>query len=248
VTLAFASAARSETGRVRSHNEDAVLATPRLAAVADGVGGHAAGEVASAAAISALASLEKRWLSGPLEDELVEAIREGNERIGFIASCRPESSGMATTLTVAALEDELVVASIGDSRAYLLRDGELVQLTRDDSLVQDLIDSGTVDAAAARVHPQRNVVLEVLDGAAARAPSVTRHPARAGDRLLVCSDGISDALAPAELSALLAAGDPSAAADALVTAALEAGSRDNVSAVVADAVEGKAPWRNRQGV
>jgi PPM family protein phosphatase len=243
MTLALHCAARTDRGRVRSHNEDAVLATPRMAAVADGVGGHAAGEVASAAAISALASLEKRWLSGPLDAELRDAIHEGNERIGFIASCRPASSGMATTLTVVALEDELAVASIGDSRAYLLRDGDLVQLTRDDSLVQDLIDQGVVDPGAARTHPRRNVVLEVLDGAAARRPRITTHPARSGDRLLVCSDGVSDVLPPDEIQPLLASGEPSEAAEALVAAALAAGSRDNVSAVVGDAVDGVAPWR-----
>jgi serine/threonine protein phosphatase PrpC len=243
MTLALRCAVRTDAGLVRSHNEDAVFATPRMAAVADGVGGHAAGEVASAAAISVLAALEKRWLSRPLEAELRDAIEEGNERIGFLAECRPASAGMATTLTVVALEGEFVVASIGDSRAYLLRDGSLEQLTRDDSLVQDLIDQGLVEAAAARTHPQRNVVLQVLDGDTTRRPRITTHPALAGDRLLVCSDGVSDALAPAEIAALLASGDPTEAADALVAAALEAGSRDNVSAVVADAVEGSVPWR-----
>lgn len=243
MTLALRCAARTDAGAVRSHNEDAVFATPRMAAVADGVGGLAAGEVASAAAISVLAALEKRWLSQPLDAELRDAIEEGNERIGFIASCRPASAGMATTLTVVALDGELVVASIGDSRAYLWRDGSLAQLTRDDSLVQDLVDRGVVEASAARTHPQRNVVLQVLDGDSGREPRITTLPARAGDRLLVCSDGVSDALSAAEIHPLLAGGPPSHAADALLTAALEAGSRDNVSAVVADAVVGAAPWR-----
>jgi serine/threonine protein phosphatase PrpC len=243
MTLALSCAARTDAGRVRSHNEDAVLATPRLAAVADGVGGHAAGEVASAAAIAVLASLEKRWLSDALPDELGDAIREANERIGFVAECRPEAAGMATTLTAVALEDELVVASIGDSRAYLLRDGSLVQLTRDDSLLQDLIDSGAMDAAAARAHPRRNVVTEVLDGAAARRPTITTREARAGDRLLLCSDGVSDVVGAATLHTLLTGGPPAEAAQRLIDAAMDAGSRDNVSAVVADAVEGTAPWR-----
>src|SRR3954468_22934643 len=136
LTLALSCAARTDPGRVRDHNEDAVLATPRLAAVADGVGGHAAGEVASQVAIGAIASLEKRWLEAPLAHELAAAVRDGNERIGFIASCRPAMEGMATTLTAVALREEYVVANIGDSRTYLLRDGALEQLTRDDSYLQ----------------------------------------------------------------------------------------------------------------
>jgi len=239
--LALDCAARTEPGRVRDHNEDAVFATPRLAAVADGVGGHAAGEVASQVAIGALASLEKRWLDAPLAHELAAAVRDGNERIGFIASCRPAMEGMATTLTAVALRGEYVVANIGDSRTYLLRDDELVQLTRDDSYLQMLLDGGLVEPDAARSHPQRNLVLEVLDGAPQRAPTVTKHEARAGDRLLLCSDGISDVLGAAEIRALLGAGPPARAAERLIEAALEAGSRDNVSAIVADAVETPAP-------
>jgi protein phosphatase len=234
--LALDCAARTDPGRVRDHNEDAVFATPRLAAVADGVGGHAAGEVASQVAIGALASLEKRWLDSTLAHELAAAVRDGNERIGFIASCRPAMEGMATTLTAVALREEYVVANIGDSRTYLLRDGQLVQLTRDDSYLQMLLDGGLVEPDAARTHPQRNLVLEVLDGAPQRAPTVTKHEARAGDRLLLCSDGISDVLAEDELRELLAGGRPSGAAGHLIGAALEAGSRDNLSAVVADAV------------
>ena len=163
-------------------------------------------------------------------------MRDGNERIGFIASCRPAMEGMATTLTAVALREEYVVANIGDSRTYLLRDGQLVQLTRDDSYLQMLLDGGLVEPDAARTHPQRNLVLEVLDGAPQRAPTVTKHEARAGDRLLLCSDGISDVLAEDEIRELLARGHPPGAAGQLIGAALEAGSRDNLSAVVADAV------------
>jgi PPM family protein phosphatase len=244
--LALRSAARTDAGRVRDHNEDAVFATPRLVAVADGVGGHAAGEVASQAAIAVLASLEKRWLSAPLPYELAAAVRDGNERIGFIASCRPDTAGMATTLTAVALGERYVVANIGDSRTYLLRDGELEQLTRDDSYLQQLLESGHVDAAAARSHPHRNLVLEVLDGGPERAPSISTHPAQPGDRLLLCSDGVSDVLEPPAIRELLAEESSEArAAERLLQAALDAGSRDNVSAVVADAVavDHAPPWR-----
>ena len=233
--LALNCAARTDAGRVRDHNEDAVFATPRLAAVADGVGGHAAGEVASRAAIDVLASLEKRWLDKPLPHELAAAVRDGNERIGFMASCRPATEGMATTLTAVALGEDYVVANIGDSRTYLLRDGELSQLTRDDSYLQMLLDKGLVEPETARMHPQRNLVLEVLDGSPQRAPTVTTHAAHAGDRLLLCSDGVSDVLDELALTTLLGHREPATAAEQLIAAALEAGSRDNVSAVVADA-------------
>jgi PPM family protein phosphatase len=239
--LALECAARTDPGRVRDHNEDSVFATPRLAAVADGVGGHAAGEVASQVAIGAMASLEKRWLGAPLAHELAAAVRDGNEKIGFIASCRPAMAGMATTLTAVALREEYVVANIGDSRTYLLRDGALEQLTRDDSYLQMLLDRGHVEPEAARSHPQRNLVLEVLDGAPQRAPTVTKHDARAGDRLLLCSDGISDVLTSGEIGELLGDTGAAHAAERLIAAALEAGSRDNLSAVVADAVPAEVP-------
>ena len=141
--LALECAARNDIGR-RANNEDAVYISSRVAAVADGVGGAAAGEVASHRIVDSLALLDKSRLEIPLDAALENAIAWGNESIGFIASCRPQLAGMSTTLTAVALSDEgtYVIANIGDSRTYLLRDGELTQLSRDDSLVQDLIDAG----------------------------------------------------------------------------------------------------------
>jgi PPM family protein phosphatase len=239
--LALSCAVRTDTGPVRPHNEDAAFATPRLAAVADGVGGHAAGEVASRIVIGVLAGLEKSWVDGSLDEALARAVADGNDRIALLMECRPETAGMGTTLTAVALHDDYVVANIGDSRTYLLRDGELRRLTRDDSYLQELLDAGVVSPEAARAHPHRNLVTAALDGAAGREPTITRVPARAGDRLLLCSDGVSDVLDEPQIAELLARED---AADALVRAALEAGARDNVTAVVADAVavEAAAPW------
>ena len=177
-----------------------------MVAVADGVGGAAAGEVASGAAIDVLAQLEKRWLSEPLPDELETAIRDGNERIAFIVECRPEYAGMGTTVTAVAVEDGYVVANIGDSRAYLYRDGVLTQLTRDDSLIQELLDSGVLDHAGARSHPQRSVVLQALDGDPSRRIQVQSLSARAGDRLLLCSDGLSDVVGREALTEALQIG------------------------------------------
>src|SRR5215218_9351485 len=178
--LALSCAVRTDTGPVRPHNEDAAFATARLAVVADGVGGHAAGEVASRTVVGALASLEKAWVDEPLEAALARAVEEGNDRIAFIAGCRPETAGMGTTLTAVALHGEYLVANIGDSRTYLLRDGELRQLTRDDSYLQELLDSGAVTPEAARTHPRRNVVTAALDGAPGRAAAIDRVPARTG--------------------------------------------------------------------
>lgn len=238
---------RTHPGLRRRHNEDSVLGTPRLVAVADGVGGAVAGEVASQAAIDVLAKLEKCWLFDPLPDELEAAIRRGNERIAFLAECRPQYSGMATTVTAVALEERYVVANIGDSRAYLLRDSDLTQLTRDDSLIQELLDAGRLDPASARRHPQRSIVLEVLDGNPARRISVQSLAARAGDRLLVCSDGLTDVVEERDIAHALCAESREGAADALMSLALDAGAPDNVSVIVADVVAApETAWRWRR--
>ncbi len=235
--LAFQCTARTDVGG-RVNNEDAVFGSGRLVAVADGVGGAAAGEIASRAVIMALAHLDKSRIGDPLEVELNAAIRRGNDSLAFLASCRPELVGMATTLTTVALTNDgaYLVANIGDSRTYLLRDGVLRQLTRDASLVQALIDGGTITPAEARVHPQRSVVLEALDGRARSEFPVSSEPAVAGDRLLLCSDGLSDVVEAEAIAEALGHESRAAAARRLVDLALAAGGRDNVSVLVADVV------------
>ena len=238
MSLMLQPAIRTDVGR-RANNEDAVYATPRLLAVADGVGGAAAGEVASRTIIDVLVSLEKSRLAGPLEDALAESVAHGNDRIGFVAECRPQYAGMSTTLTAVALTDgaDYAIANVGDSRPYLLRDGALTRLTRDDSLIQALIDRGALTEAQAQRHPQRSVVLEALDGTPRERRAVVTYPARAGDRLLLCSDGLSDVLADAAIAEVLGAvRDARRCAERLVDEALAAGARDNVTVVVADVV------------
>ena len=231
-------AVRSDVGR-RSNNEDSAFAGRRLVAVAEGVGGHAAGEVASRAAIDALITLDKTRPQRPLRDELEHAVRDGNDRIRFLAECRPQYAGMGTTLSTVALGEDgtYVIANIGDSRVYLLRAGRLDQLTRDDSLLQELIERGKVRPEDAQQHPQRNVVVEVLDGRPERAPKLRTLGARDGDRLLLCSDGVSDVLDEAAIARVLEGAALDDAAQRLVELALEAGSRDNVTAVVVDFVD-----------
>lgn len=241
--LSLAWAVRTDVGPVRGNNEDAVFASPRLAAVADGVGGAAAGEVASRAAIDALVHLDKCRLDGALDDALAGAVASGNERIGFIVECRPRLTGMSTTLTAVALGDDgYVLANVGDSRTYLLRDGALTRLSRDDSYVQMLLDTGALTPDEARRHPQRSLVLEALDGdPERRAPVVTTAPARAGDRLLLCSDGLSDYVDDDAIAAVLRDGAREACAERLVAMALAAGARDNVSVVVTDVERRRDP-------
>jgi PPM family protein phosphatase len=243
--LALRYAVRSDLGR-RPNNEDAVFASPRVVAVADGVGGSAAGEVASRTVIDAVAHMDKCRLSDPVDSALRAAVASGNDAIGFLASCRPLLAGMSTTLTAIALaEDEYAIANIGDSRTYLFRDARLTQLTRDDSYVQELIDSGDLTTAAARHHPQRSIVLEALDGDARRSPSVRTARAQVGDRLLLCSDGLSDMVEDDALEAALSIPSRDQCADRLVELALAAGGRDNVSVIVADVVvarDGATGW------
>lgn len=232
----------SEVGR-RGNNEDAAFGSPRLLAVADGVGGAAAGERASRAAIMKLVSLDKRRLVNSLETELTDAIADANDLISFATFAEPRHAGMATTLTAVAMSNDgrYLVANVGDSRTYLFRDGRLSQLTRDDSLVQELIDQGDITEREARAHPQRSVVLSVLDGGDQKLLGLRAVDARVGDRLLLCSDGITDYLADEELAALLEFDDADAAVRGLVDAALASGSRDNVTAVIADVVAREHP-------
>lgn len=240
--LMLASTARSDAGLVRENNEDTVFVSPRVVAVADGVGGAAAGEVASAVAVDQVIHMDKCRLTEPLEAALDRAVRAANDTVGFVAACRPRLAGMGTTLTAVAIENErYAIAHVGDSRAYLRRAGRVVQLTRDDSYVQELLDAGQIDAAAARTHPQRSVVTKALDGGAGREATVTSETAREGDRLLLCSDGLSDLVDDDELAAALALPSREEAADALVERALLAGGRDNVSVVVADVVPRSGP-------
>lgn len=232
--------AATDTGRVRSNNEDNLLVSERLFAVADGMGGHSAGEVASQVAIDAL---RVAFNGDPTIDGLVDAVRRANDAVLEKADGDPELSGMGTTLTAVALVpgtdgDELVVVNVGDSRTYLLRQGELNQLTEDDSLVGELVRDGRIDRHEARLHPQRNIVTKALglDGRLEVDP-LQLIPVE-GERLLLCSDGLSDEVDEDEIVSILRQqSDPQNAARALVELANERGGRDNVTVVVLDVVD-----------
>ena len=242
MALMLRSAARSDIGLVRSGNEDSGYAGDQLLVVADGMGGHAAGELASSAAIATMSEVEPAGL-GDVEalERLSEAVVAASERIADVVSANPELAGMGTTLTALAWlggePPRVAVLHVGDSRAYLLRDGEMHQVTRDHTYVQTLIDSGRITAEEATRHPRRNLLMRAIDGVHPAEPDVSVREARAGDRYLVCSDGLCGYVTDPDIARLLALADPTAAVTALVDAALEAGAPDNVTCVVADVVQ-----------
>jgi len=237
VTLVLRYAARSDRGLVRSNNEDSVYAGARLLALADGMGGHAAGEVASQLMIAALAHLDDDEPGGDLLGKLAEAVREGNASIADQVEEEPELDGMGTTLTAILFAgSKLGLAHIGDSRAYLLRDGQLTQITRDDTFVQSLVDEGRITPEQAHTHPQRSLIMRALTGSEVE-PTLTVREARAGDRYLVCSDGLSDVVSDETIADTMRQGTQDECADRLIELALRSGGPDNVTVVVADVID-----------
>jgi protein phosphatase len=237
VTLALRYAARSDRGLVRANNEDSVYAGARLLALADGMGGHAAGEVASQLVIAALAHLDDDEPGGDLLGKLERAVYEGNSAIAEQVDLHPDLDGMGTTLTaILFASDRLGLVHIGDSRGYLLRDGELTQITKDDTFVQTLVDEGRITAEEAHSHPQRSLIMRALTGHEVE-PTLIMREAREGDRYLLCSDGLSDPVSHETILEALKISDVAESADRLIELALRGGGPDNVTVVVADVVD-----------
>ncbi len=239
MSLQLRYAARSDVGLIRRGNEDSGYASPRLLLVADGMGGHAAGELASASAVATVANLEA---SPPEVNDvlgaLADAIDDVGIAIGDVISADPELTGMGTTVTgIYWLEDRIALVHVGDSRAYLLRENDFVQLTHDHTYVQSLIDGGSISPADAAVHPKRSLLMRAVDGINPVEPDLSMREARVGDRYLLCSDGLSGVLSFIEISEILGQGDPTGCVTALVDLALERGAPDNVTVVIADVVE-----------
>jgi serine/threonine protein phosphatase PrpC len=227
------SAGVTRTGHVRHNNEDSYLMRGDLFMIADGMGGAAAGEVASAMCAEAFAEIDLIRSRG--EGALRLAIRTANGRIHERAATDPEASGMGTTVTAALVEPDsrIAFANVGDSRAYLLRDGTLQRLTEDHSVVAELVASGQISAEEAERHPQRNVVTRVLGAEATVQVDTFWLDAREGDLVLLCSDGLTDMVLERDLIGILA-GDRSCEqlAEELVRAALGGGGEDNVTVVL----------------
>jgi protein phosphatase len=240
VTLVLRYAARSDRGLVRANNEDSVYAGARLLALADGMGGHAAGEVASQLVIAALAHLDDDEPGGDLLSKLDTAVREGNSAIAAQVEADPELEGMGTTLTAILFAgNRLGLVHIGDSRGYLLRDGELTQITKDDTFVQTLVDEGRITLEEAHSHPQRSLIMRALTGHEVE-PTLIMREARAGDRYLLCSDGLSDPVSHDTILEALQIADTAESADRLIELALRGGGPDNVTVVVADVIDNSA--------
>jgi PPM family protein phosphatase len=230
---------RSHVGLVRTNNEDSGFAGPYVQLVADGVGGAAAGEVASATTAYVVSALAARAGQRDLVDLLSDAIQQSHEQLRAGVASDPSRAGMATTLTaVLTYHDRFAIAHIGDSRAYLLRGASLVRLTTDHTLVQALVDDGQLAPQDVATHPYRSAVLRSVDAETPPKPDVSPLDLAPGDRLMICSDGLTDMISDHEIAQLLTITDPDSATSALIAAALEAGGRDNITCLVADVEDG----------
>ncbi|MQA12242.1 MAG: serine/threonine-protein phosphatase [Pseudonocardiaceae bacterium] len=248
----------SDPGLHRQENEDSVYTSSRLLAVADGMGGHVHGEIASSAAITAMAALDEslgsadpdpaaeQAGSGPEDNESVPdidpraalsgGVADAGRRLDELVGRDPSLQGMGTTLTAMLwIGDRFTLAHIGDSRAYLLRTDELQQLTTDHTFVQALVDEGRMLPEQAAEHPRRSMLTRALQGGSSAEPDVTLHDAWPGDRYLLCSDGLTDVVSFDELrGALCARTDPDVVVRELINLANRGGGPDNISCVVVD--------------
>jgi protein phosphatase len=226
------STSKTDTGRQRRENEDCAFARAPLFAVADGMGGAQAGEVAAKLAIDAF----EQGLpdTGPVEERLADRVREANRRIYELARAEHGHAGMGTTLTVAYLDDtHLAIAHVGDSRAYLYRDGELSRLTHDHSLVDELVRRGKLTEEQAAEHPQRSIITRALGPEPSVEVDTLSYPVRGGDLLLLCSDGLTSMVSEDRVAEVLASSQTlEEASDRLIAEANEAGGRDNITVVL----------------
>ena len=240
MAIALHYAARSDIGLGRyTNNQDSGYAGPHLLVIADGMGGHAAGDVASSLTVGRMVALDGESFGGDALALLATTLREANAELRRRTDDDPALAGMGTTTTaLMRYGNKLAVAHIGDSRAYLLRGAELTRITHDHSFVQSLIDEGRITPEEAEQHPQRSVVTRVLTGDPDDEPDLSVREARVGDRYLLCSDGLTDVVRDATIAETLAEhADPAAVADAFVQMALRGGARDNVTCIVAFVVD-----------
>lgn len=240
MTLSFHAAARSDVGLVRSSNQDSGYAGVRFLVVADGMGGHAGGDVASAVTVAELIALDDEPHGEQAPQRLAAAVARAQQALLDRVALEPALAGMGTTVTaILRAGERLVMAHLGDSRAYLLHEGRLTQVTRDHTFVQRLVDEGRITAEEAEHHPQRNVILRVLgDVQSSPEPDLSVRDAEAGDRWLLCSDGLPRVVSDETIERTLRElDDVGECADRLVQLALRAGAPDNVTCIVADVLD-----------
>ena len=239
----FAVSARTAIGLARSGNEDSALTSSSLLAVADGMGGHAGGEVASQIAIKTLASMVPVLTASDIdtdsiEDLLLNSLHTIDGEISRVASDEIELRGMGTTLTALLIRgDRVALLHVGDSRCYRLRGNTFEQLTHDHTVLQELLDSGTISMSEAADHPQRSMLTQVLMGEGSVAPVLMVYEVNSKDRFLLCSDGLSSVLTEKEIKSLLKKSNRDEAVEALVEATYINGAPDNVTVVVADVID-----------
>jgi PPM family protein phosphatase len=238
MTLTLRYAARSDRGLIREGNQDAVYAGPRLLAVADGMGGMAAGDVASNLAIAAMAPLDEDVPGDSLVDALRSAVDMANQNLRDAVDANPALEGMGTTLTGMLFSGtKIAMVHVGDSRAYLMRNGEFSQLTKDDTYVQMLVDDGRITEEEASVHPQRSLLIRALQGSDVD-PQYSIRAAVPGDRYLICSDGLSGPVSDDSIAATMREyADPDECAERLVHLALRGGGPDNITVIIADVTD-----------
>ena len=249
MTLALRYTVRSDVGLLREGNEDSAYAGPHLLAIADGMGGHAAGEVASAVAIATLAPLDADTSGIDMLQVLADAIAEANAELRQITLTDPSTEGMGTTLTALLWSgDEVALCHIGDSRGYLLRDGAYHRITHDHTLVQSLVDEGRLTPEAAASHPQRSLVMRALQSSVPAEPDLAMLKAKVGDRYLLCSDGLSDVVSDDTVhKTLMELTDLDEAVGQLIDLAIRSGGPDNITCVLADVIDtnsGTAPSKD----
>src|SRR5215211_8504889 len=238
MTLQLRYAAHSEVGLIRNNNQDSGYASPHLLVVADGMGGAAAGDLASAVAIETMRKIEGPTTGEEMLEVLASAIHDANSKIADLVESDSSLEGMGTTVTGAMFDGvQLGLAHIGDSRGYLYRDSHLERLTHDHTWVQSLVDDGKISEDEAALHPHRSLLLKVLNGQATNDPDLTMVPVQAGDRLMFCSDGVCGLIDDNMIETALQLPDLDDAVERLVDKSLHEGGIDNITVIVADVVE-----------
>jgi PPM family protein phosphatase len=238
MTLQLNYVTHSEIGLIRKNNQDSGYASPHLVAVADGMGGAAAGDLASAVAIDTIRKIDSPTTGEHMLEVLASAIHQANDKIAELIESDFTLEGMGTTVTSAMFDgNQLGLAHIGDSRAYLLRDRHLERLTHDHTWVQSLVDDGKISESEAALHPHRSLLLKVLNGQPTNDPDLMMVPVLPGDRLMFCSDGVCGLIDDDVIESALRLPDLNDAAERLVVESLHEGGIDNITVIVADVVE-----------
>ena len=240
-SLSFRAAGRSDTGLVRENNEDSGFIGKHFLLVADGMGGHAAGELASSTAVSVIAQVDgSKTKSEDINQKLIDIPIVITKELKNAITKDSTRSGMGTTLTAVFIEgDSLKVSQVGDSRAYLVRDKKIIRLTKDQTYIQSLIDNNEISEEEAKTHPQRSLLLQAIDGMTESIPVISNHEIIKNDKLILCSDGLTNVVSDQEILEIINKFDYVGAVSALIEKSLEHGGPDNITVIVADIYSGK---------